>query len=141
MNKKIHRIRGVHRTCSPAQPAGPAQTRTATTRIDHSDGRRRVATHRTRSLWVGRQVSSPKPEPPYPTIKATKSGKIESFSEKKLLEIHQIRRYFLFSDEDLLEIHQIRRDLFKIYSRFDRPSQISAISRPIPRNIGTGGET
>ena len=71
------------------------------------------------------------PEPPDPTIKATKSGKIESFSDKELLEIHQIRRYFLFSDEDLLEIHQIRRDLVKIYSRFDRSSQISAISRSI----------
>ena len=49
-----------------------------------------------------------KPEPPDPTIKSTKSGEIERFSDKELLEIHQIQRYLLFSDEDLLEIHQIQ---------------------------------
>ena len=81
-----------------------------------------------------------KPEPPDPTIKSTKSDEIERFSDKELLEIHQIRRYFLFSDEDLLEIHQIQRDLIKIYSRFDKSSQISSRSRPIRWNIGTGGE-
>ena len=98
-----------------------------------------------------------KPKPPDPTIKATKSGEIERFFDKELLEIHQIQRHFLFSDEDLLEIHQIRRyflfsdedlleiqqfwrDLVKIYSRFDRSSQISARSRPIQWNISTGDE-
>ena len=81
-----------------------------------------------------------KPEPPDPTIKATKSGEIKSFSDKELLEIHHIRWYFLFSDKDLLEIHQIRWDLVKIYSKFDRSSQILTKSKPIRRNIGTGGE-
>ena len=81
-----------------------------------------------------------KPKPPDPTIKATKSGEIERFSDKELLEIHQIQRHFLFSDEDLLEIQQIWRDLVKIYSRFDRSSQILARSRPIWWNIGTDGE-
>ena len=38
-------------------------------------------------------------------------------------------------------IHQIRSDLVKIYSRFDRFSQILARSRPIRPNIGTSGET
>ena len=116
-------IRSVHRTRSPAKLAGPAWTRTTTTWTDHSDGRRQVATHRIRSLRVGRQVSSPKTRATRPTIKATKSGEIESFS-----------------DEDLLEIHQIRQDLIKIYSRFTRSSQISARSRPIWRNIGNGCE-
>ena len=64
-----------------------------------------------------------KPEPPDPTIKSTKSGEIERFSDK-----------------ELLEIHQIRQDLVKIYSRFDRFSQILARSRPIRRNISTNGE-
>ena len=99
-----------------------------------------------------------KPKPPDLFIKATKSDEIERFFDKELLEnhqiqwyflfsdedlleIHQIRQYFLFSDEDLLEIHQIRRDLIKIYSRLDRSSQISARSRPIRQNIGTGDET
>ena len=65
-----------------------------------------------------------KPEPPNSTIKSTKSDEIERFSDK-----------------ELLEIHQIRSDLAKIYSRFDRFSQILARSRPIWPNIGTGGET
>ena len=116
-------IRSVHKTRSPAKLAGPARTRTATTWTDHSDGRWQVATHRTRSLRVGRRVSSPKTRATRPTIKATKSGEIESFSV-----------------EDLLEIHQIRQDLIKIYSRFTRSSQISARSRPIWRNIGNGCE-
>ena len=129
-------LRGVHRTRPPAQPAGPARTQTATTRTDQFDGWRRVATHRTRSLRVGQRVSSPKPEPPDPTIKSTKSGEIERFSDKELLEIHQIRRYFLFSDEDLLEIHQIRRDPVrstpdltdpaKYWPDLDRSGEISA---------------
>ena len=63
---------GVHRTCSPAQPAGSARTRTATTRTDHSDGRRRVATHRTRSLRVGRRVSAPKTQATRPNHKSNK---------------------------------------------------------------------
>ena len=81
-----------------------------------------------------------KPEPSNPTIKSIISNKIERFSNKELLEIHQIWRYFLFFDEDLLEIHQIQRDLVKIYSRFDRSSQISAKSRPIRWKIGIGGK-
>ena len=63
---------GVHRTCSPAQPAGSARTRTATTRTDHSDGRRWVATHRTRTLRVGRRVSSPKTQATRPNHKSNK---------------------------------------------------------------------
>ena len=39
--------RGVHGSSSPDQPAGPVRNRPATTRTDQSDGRLRVATHRT----------------------------------------------------------------------------------------------
>ena len=81
-----------------------------------------------------------KPEPPYPTIKSIISNEIERFSDKELLEIHQIWRYFLIFYKDLLEIHQIGQDLIKIYSRFDRSSQISTKSRPIRWKIGTGGK-
>ena len=64
--------RGVHRTRQPAQPAGLAQTRTATTRTDQSDSRRQVATHRTRSLRVGQRVSSPKTRATRPDHKINK---------------------------------------------------------------------
>ena len=59
--------RGVHKTHSPAQSVGPARTWT-----DHSDGRRWVATHRTRSLRVSRRVSSPKTRATRPDHKSNK---------------------------------------------------------------------
>ena len=53
-------LRGVHGSSSPDQPAGSARNRPDTTRTYQFDGRLRVATHRTRTLRVGRRVSSPK---------------------------------------------------------------------------------
>ena len=104
-------IRGVHRTCSPAQPAGPARTRIATTRTDQSNDWRRVAPHRTRSLQVGRRVSSPKTRATQPDHNINKIRRDWKVFRQRATWIYQIRQYFLFSDKDLLEIHQIRRDL------------------------------
>ena len=48
-----------------------------------------------------------KPEPPNSTIKSTKSGEIERFSDKELLEIHCNPPDPVRSRQDLLQIRQI----------------------------------
>ena len=75
--------KGVHRSSSPDQPAGPTRNRPATTRTDQFEGRQQVATHKTRTLRVGWWVSSPKTQATWPDHQIKTSSDIQRFSDKK----------------------------------------------------------
>ena len=76
-------IRGVHGSSSPNQPARLARNWPATTWTDQSDGRRRVATHRTRTLRVSWWISSSKTRATRPNHQIKTSSNIQRYFDKK----------------------------------------------------------
>ena len=145
--------RGVHGSSSPDQPAGSARNRPATTRTDQSDGRLRVATHRTRTLRFGWRVSSPKTRATRPDHqinnirrhskdfrqKITNTGDIFALPTTiymKSTRSNEIRRYFI---EDLVQIRRIRPNIGQISPDLAKFRHRRRNSKPTDTNPKTDG--
>ena len=121
--------------------SNPPETEPKTTRTDHSNGWWRVIAHRTRHLWVGWWVSSPKPEPPNPIIKPKSSSDIWRFfygNLQKSMIFGVPRRRTTWNP---IRSDEIQRDLVVIWLDLNGFSQILARSRQIWPNNNIDNKT
>ena len=122
--------RGVHRTRSLAQPAGPEPPPPEPTNLMMISGGSPPT-----ELDPFRSASGFPPQKPKPldsTIKSTKSGKIQRFSDKELLEIHcnppDPAIFFIFQRRATWNPHDLARshqDLLQIRWIWPNIGQIS----------------